>query len=197
MKRKTEYKRLIKNWRPISLLNTDLKFFSKVLAIKLKYVLSSLTTSQQTAYVQNRCIGEAGRLISNILVISDKLSIDGYLVTVDIEKTFYSLDHEFLLVVLKKFGFGNYFIDWIKMLLTNQEFCVINSGSTTSYFKLEKGARQEDPISAYLFIIALEIIFAMIKNNLNTKGLNIFNHNNLYTAYADDTTSFSNDQKSI
>ena len=74
---------------------------------------------------------------------------------------------------------------------------VINSGSTTSYFKLEKGARQEDPISAYLFIIALEIIFAMIKSNLNTKGLNIFNHNNLYTAYADDTTSFSNDQKSI
>ena len=74
---------------------------------------------------------------------------------------------------------------------------VINSGSTTSYFKLEKGARQEDPISAYLFIIALEIIFAMIKSNLNTKGLNIFNHKNLYTAYADDKTFFSNDQKSI
>ena len=177
--KKDRDKKLIKNWRPISLLNTDLKIFSKALAAKLKSVLPSLITSQQTAYVQNRYIGEAGRLISDILDISDKLSVDGYLVTVDIEKAFDSLDPEFLLVVLKKFGFGNSFIDWIKILLTNQESCVINGGSTTSYFKLEKGARQGDPISAYLFIIALEIIFAMIKSNPNIKGLNIFNHNYL------------------
>ena len=83
------------------MLNTDLKMFSKVLAAKLKSVLPSLITSQQTAYVQNRYIGEGGRLIADILDISDKLSIDGYLVTFDIEKVFDSLDDEFLLVVLK------------------------------------------------------------------------------------------------
>ena len=98
------------------MLNTDLKIFSK-----LKSVLPSLITSQQTAYVQNRYIGKVGRLFSDILEISDKLSVDSYLVTVDIEKVFDSLDHEFLLVVLKRFAFGNTFIDWIKILLTNQE----------------------------------------------------------------------------
>ena len=134
------------------------------------------------------CIGEAGKLISDILDISDKLSVDGYLVTFDIEKTFDSLDHEFLLVVLKKIDFGNYFIDWIKILLTNQESCIINGGSTMSYFKLEKGACQGDPISTYLFITTLEIIFAMVKSNANIKGVNIFNHNYLYTACADDKT---------
>ena len=81
------------------MLNTDLKIFSKALAAKLKSVLPSLMTSQQTAYVQNRYTGEAKRLISNMLDISDKLSGDGYLVTVDIEKAFDSLDHQFLLVV--------------------------------------------------------------------------------------------------
>ena len=80
--------------------------------------------------------------------------------------------------------------------LTNQESCVTNDGSTL-YLKLEKGERQGDPISVYLLIITLEIIFAMIKSNPNLKGLNIFNHNYLYTAYADDTTFFLNDQKSI
>ena len=84
------------------MLNTDLKVFSKALAAKLKSVLPSLITSQQTAYVQNRYTGLAGRLISDILDISDKLIVYGYLVTVDIEKAFYSLDHEFLLVVFKK-----------------------------------------------------------------------------------------------
>ena len=76
------------------------------------------------------------------------------------------------------------------MLLPNQESCVINGGSTTLYFKLEKGVRQGDPISAYLFIIVLEIIFVIIKSNANIKTPYIFNHNYLYTAYADDTTFF-------
>ena len=164
---------LIKNWRPISLLNTDLKAFSKALATKLKSALPSLIASQQIAHVQNRYIGEAGRLIPYVLDISEKLSIDGYLVTVNIEKAFDSLDHGFLLVVLKKFDFGNNFNDWIKLLLTNQESCVLNGGSTTPYFKLENVARRGGPISAYLFIIALEIIFGMIKSNPNIKGLNI------------------------
>ena len=84
-------------------------------------------------------------------------------------------------------------MDWIKILLTNQESCDINDSSPTSYFILEKGARQGDPISACWLITGLEIIFAMIKSNSNIKGLNIFNHNYLYSAYADDTTFFLND----
>ena len=121
--KKDRDKKLIKNWRPISLL------ISKALAAKLKSVLPTLVTSQQTAYVQNRYIGEAGRLLFEILDIHDKLSVDGYLVTFDIEKAFNSLDHGFLLVILKKFGFGNSFNGWIQ--LTNQECYVINGGSTT------------------------------------------------------------------
>ena len=112
--------------------------FSKALTAKLKYVPPSLMTLQQTAYVQNSYIGEAGRLISDILDISNKLRIDGYLVTVDIEKASDCLDHGFLLVVLEKLGFGNNFTDWVKISITYQESCVTNGGITTSYFKLEK-----------------------------------------------------------
>ena len=46
------------------------------------------------------------------------------------------------LVVLKVFGFGSNYNDWVKALLTNQEFCVTNGECTTPYFKLENGARQ-------------------------------------------------------
>ena len=81
-------------------------------------------------------------------------------------------------------------------MLTNQEPCFINGGSK-SYTKLQQGARQGDPISAYLFIIALEIIFAMTKSNPDVRDLRIFNHNYLHTAYADYRTFFLSDQKSI
>ena len=78
----------------------------------------------------------------------------------------------------------------MKILLRNQESCVINRGHTTIYFRLERGARQGDPILAYLFILALELFFILIKSNKNIHGINIFNHDFLYTAYADETTFF-------
>ena len=77
----------------------------------------------------------------------DILDIPGYLVTMDIEKAFDSLDHNFLLFALKKFGFGENSIHWINILLNKQQSCVINGGFTTRYFNLEKCARQGDPIS--------------------------------------------------
>ena len=62
---------------------------------------------------------------------------------------------------------------------------------------MERGARQDDPISAYLFILALELFFILIKSNKNIHGINIFNHDFLYTAYAEDTTFFLKDLDSI
>ena len=55
------------------------------------------------------------------------------------------------------------FITWIEVLLKHQLSCVINGGAITQYFNLEKGARQGSPISAYLFILTLEILFLHIK----------------------------------
>ena len=106
----------------------------------------------------------------------DILDIPGYHVTMDIEKAFDSFDHYFLLFALKKIGFDERFIHWIKILLKKQQSCVINGGFTTRYFNLEKGARQGDPISAYLFIRALEVIFELIKNNDDIRRITIFNH---------------------
>ena len=98
--------RYIKNCRPVSLLNVDKKILCKAISNKLKTVLPTLITSQQAAYVKNRFIGESGRLISDIIEISGCFNITGFLVTMDIEKAFDSLDHSFLISVLKKFGFG-------------------------------------------------------------------------------------------
>ena len=82
--KKDEVKRLIKNWRPISLLNTDMKTTSKLLSTRIKNVFPFTFSSNQTTYVKNRFISESGRVISDVLEISKLLALEGFLVTVDI-----------------------------------------------------------------------------------------------------------------
>ena len=180
--KKDKNKRFTENWRPMSLFNTDMKIVSKALSTRIKIVLPFLISSNQTVYVKNRFISKSGRVISDVLDISNSLALEGFLVTVDIEKAFDSVNHCFLLQILRKFGFGVGFVSWIKTILNNQESCIINRGKTTKYFKLERGAQQGDPILAYLFILVLEIFFIFVKNNPKVKGLNIFKHKVLYTA---------------
>ena len=129
--------------------------------------------------------------------ICDKENIPSYLITMDLEKAFDSLDHPFLLCALKKFGFGDSFIYWIKILLNDQQSCVINGGFATHYFILKRSARQGDPISAYLFIIAWEVLSALIKNKVDMKGIDLYDHTFLFTAYADDSTFFLKDISSV
>ena len=77
---------------------------------------------------------------------------------------------------VKKFGFGNEFRKWIQILMKNPLSCIISGGKVTPYFKLERATRQGDPISAYLFIIALEVVFSLIKANPGIEGLQCFSH---------------------
>lgn len=79
-------------------MNLDYKIISKAFAARLKDVLPDLISSQQTTYVANRFIAESTRLISDILGI--------YLVTTYIKKVFDSLDHDFIIAALEKFGFN-------------------------------------------------------------------------------------------
>ena len=98
---------------------------------------------------------------------------------------------------IKKYGFEKDFIKWIKIILQNQESCIVNGETTTNYYKLEKCTRQGDPISAYLFIHILEIVFLFTKESKKINGLTIFDKMFQYTTYTDNTTFFLKDTKSV
>ena len=113
IEKKDGVNRNIKNWRPILLSNVDTKILSKFVSNKLEAVLPTLIFSQQTAYVKNRFIAESGRLISDIIIISDWYNIKGFLVTMDIEKAFDSLGYDFF-SVWRTFGLSKifYHLEW-------------------------------------------------------------------------------------
>ena len=137
------------------------------------------------------------RLISDILESSKTLNIEGLMLTIDIEKAFDSVDHNFLYAVLEKFGFNGNFLCWTKVLMKEQESCVLNGGMSTGFFPLERGSRQGDPISAYMFILVMEIFFTMVKKDPQIAPCNILGFDFLLTSYADDTTFFVKNENSI
>ena len=119
--KKGKDKCMMENWRPISLLNVDLKIFSKAVASCLRACLDTIISSEQCRYVEGRFISLNGRLIYDILEACELFGVEGYLVTVNIQKAFDSSNHCFLQSVLKRYGFSENFIHIIKILLKNQE----------------------------------------------------------------------------
>ena len=154
--KKENDKRLIINWRPISLLNVDAKILSKALTTRLKKVIGTLVAPEQSAYVPGRFTGEPLWLTSGILEYTEKMNIPCCMLAADIEKAFDSVGHAFLISVLRKFGFGANFIQRIRVLLCKQESCVMNNGHSSGYFIIDSGSRQGDSIPAFPFILVTE-----------------------------------------
>ena len=71
------------------------------------------------------------------------------------------------------------------LIKKSQESCVINAGTTVTYVRLQKGALQGNLVSAYLFTLALNILFYLLEANSKI-GLNIRDYSFLYSAYIDD-----------
>ena len=129
--------------------------------------MHTLIHHDQTAYVKNCFIGESIHLIDDILEYADDNDIPSILFSADFEKPFDSIDHSFMFAVIEKFGFSPEFVHWIRTLYNGAESSVMNNGHSTGYFPLERGTRQGDPISAYLFILALEILFLQVRQNID------------------------------
>jgi hypothetical protein len=189
--------RLIKNWRPISVLNVDYKIYAKVIALRLKTVMPDLIHEDQCGYVQDRLIGENLRFVDDLLKCAKLGIVEGFLMLVDFEKAFDSLNWNFLYYTLDNFNFGHNFINMIKLLYNDIYSSVQNNGICTEFFSLHRGIRQGCPASAYLFILCGEMLSTYIRNSTSIKGINVYGTVQKVLQFADDTLLLAKDANDI
>ena len=164
-------KKLLKNLRPITLLNVLYKIASGTIANRLKTVLDKLISSDQTGFLKNRFMGENTRLIYDIMKYCEDNNTPVLLMLLDFEKAFDSLSFDFILKTFDFFGFGLTLKKWIKLFLYNTEVSVQINGFISDAFTVKRGCHQGDPISQYIFILCSEILSIKIRQSKSIKGI--------------------------
>ena len=181
----------LKNWRPISLLNTTYKIFSGIIANRLKEVLDTLIRENQKGFLSGRFIGENTRLMYDIISQTEVQDKPGMVLLLDFEKAFDSVSWNYIIKVLQFFNFGEYFIHLVKIIFTNIKLCVIQHGFFSEFFSIGRGCRQGDPASPYIFLLCVEIMGLMIRENRNITGIYLFDTEYKLIQYADDLSTLA------
>lgn len=96
----------LSNWRPISLINVDVKIGSKAIAKRLEKVLPNIIHYNQRAYVRGRTIFDAVRTIEDVMEFSQRYNLEGRMICIDFKKAFDTVSRDFLFRTLTSFGFG-------------------------------------------------------------------------------------------
>ena len=158
------------DFRPISLIGCLYKIISKVLASRLKTVVGNTVGEVQSAYVHGRSILDGPLIVNEICSWAKKSKKKILLFKVDFEKAFDSVNWDYLESVMCQMGYGKKWRKWIRGCLESARSSVIVNGSPTEEFSPEKGVRQGDPLSPFLFILAMEGLNIAMKSAYE-KGL--------------------------
>ena len=187
----------VKNWRPIALLNNDYKLLAKTLSNRIKHVIDSLISHDQTGYISGRYIGENIRTVSDAINFIVKNKKEALIILIDFEKAFDSIKWKFIDLALDSFHFGQNFKQWVKVLYKNSKSAVMNNGTFTQFFNLERGVRQGCPLSVYLFLLVVELLATHIRQDKTINGITLKSSELKISQMADDTTIFLKSATSI
>ncbi|GJU06692.1 RNA-directed DNA polymerase, eukaryota [Tanacetum coccineum] len=133
---------LVKDFRPISLIGSIYKIIAKILANRLVGVLGDIVNEVQSAFISERQILD-GPFILNEVIQWCKTKKKQYLIfKVDFEKAYDFVRWDFLDDVLRKFGFGNKWCEWIQSCLKSSRGSILINGSPTEEFQFFKGLKQ-------------------------------------------------------
>lgn len=154
----------IKNWRPITLSNCDIKIITKTLAAKITKEAARIISGTQTAYIKGRQITDNIRMLKAALDANKLEQMNGIIMALDAQKAFDSLRHDFIKAVFKKIGLDN-FIPVFELLYKDNKTKILINGKICDGYAINNGVKQGDALSCIIFILCMEPILRNIEKN--------------------------------
>ena len=164
---------------------------TKALTNKVSPFLESLVSPDQAAAIKDRNIQNHNHLIRDIITLAHCRKDKNCILSVDQQKAFDRVAHDWLHRVLEANNFGPNFRKWAQLLFANASSQIIANQTLSDPFTLGRGVRQGDSLSMMLYILTLEPLLESIRQDKDITGIEIPNHNTLkLLAFADDMNFF-------
>uniref|UniRef100_A0A251U4I0 Putative RNA-directed DNA polymerase, eukaryota, Reverse transcriptase zinc-binding domain protein n=1 Tax=Helianthus annuus TaxID=4232 RepID=A0A251U4I0_HELAN len=179
------------DYRPISLVGCINKVISKVLVNRLKSVIGKLISEEQSAFIAGRSITDGPLILNELLAWMKYGKKTAMIFKVDIQKAYDSLNWGFVDSIMEQMNFPIRWRRWIMAILRSARQSVLVNGSPTMEFECSRGLRQGDPLSPFLFVIAMEALTGIMKKASSTGLYHGIRCNNMgpnlsHFLYADD-----------
>uniref|UniRef100_A0A803JQD3 Reverse transcriptase domain-containing protein n=1 Tax=Xenopus tropicalis TaxID=8364 RepID=A0A803JQD3_XENTR len=159
------------SYRPISLINIDLKTYAKIIANRLKQHLPFLVNQDQAGFIPKREGKDNIYKVISLIQIAKTKKIPTIILTTDAEKAFDRVSWTFLRETLLGFGLGEKMIERILALYQNPTARIQVNGILSPTVHIHNGTRQGCPLSPLLFVLAMETLLAHIRLNPDISGI--------------------------
>jgi hypothetical protein len=182
------------DYRPIACCNVLYKIISKIICNRIKPFLPLLISENQSAFIPGRYIAENVLLAHEQIRQFNRRGSDRMCIKIDLQKAYDMINREFICHMLNMMGFPHNLIKLIRKCISTATYSIIINGRPKGFIHSNRGLRQGDPLSPYLFCIAMEFFSLMMYKEHKAGNFQpIFNQDPCVThlLYADDLMIFS------